>query len=716
MNSMNSKLIILTIVIMILGTLSVTGLPTRVNVSMHEVVYNNVTFAKDFDLEEDNPYCEILGTMNVTNPSNETVFDAYISFRNIDRLTTDFVHWSGRPGSMDGGGSFQSVDVEEDIGDDVNDYTLPIYLDNEISDDYAYINSSHFIFNLSSEDELIAIEFENDGAVVENITDGENVELDMEVEIVGERVYGNLSINGTVDQGEPLLSNEEVSITINRYIESPIILHIPELRAGNYTKFKYNVTCEGTQPPVTIETDYKSNSTDYPDIHRKVLAGYNWTITQTAFNNFYLGEDVTNVNISISTMNVTWNESSFDFALQELIEDGDHINVEEHSENYWWWNPSGGNLSYNESVNISYVVRAPHSVPATATYRALLEQIHYDAPFLMSNLTINDINASADLIFEEEKRIHSPADDDENKNVTWEARPHVAVPINISYELNKVSMWVTSGQDPTNYTGLNKTYESEEEGEPLKEINITENWETDSSNHWRFNYTDSSDPPIVWIKPEWLITNNYGQIMNYSRTVDGEDLYLKYIYVIHGYWLQINKNITSIGEDQYSVFTYVENIGTGWTPEGEMVAVYDFVPSEFDAYNFSITDNMRNQSVGEPGTEYHGDSYRWNIPWKDGKNSSLGPKNGPDATTWDEYSWNVTYMVNGTGDYRATELYIVGLDPFKVDGAGASPIISVISGLQTHSKEVIYVAIFAFLVIVNVANLLMTSSINRKIN
>ncbi len=717
---MNSRFMLLSILILVLGAFSASAeLPTRVNISMSEVVYNNITFAKDFYLEESNPFCEIHGTMNITNPGDETVFDTYISFKNVERLITDFIHVDGRDGSMHSGGS-QSTHEYGAVSNTTNDVTLAQDLDKDTRTDYMHVNGTRLYFNLSSKEELLYINLtDGDG----NIVDISSASADpVEIEVINatlkdeNKSYANITIMGTTDQDNQL--TEDMDIIITDFYETPVVIHIPELRENDYTTFIYNVTCEKADPPVTIETDYHSNSTDYPDINRKVLAGYNWTITQKARNDLYLGLDITNINISIQTMSVEWNESVFNFSLQELLPRGDYENVHGNgtSDSNWFWTPNGGNLSPGEEVNISYNVMAPHSVPFTATYMAIKEQISYDAPFLMSNLTIVDVNASAKLNQSVEKRIHSPADDELNKNVTWEARPKVTVPANISYQLNKVSLWVTTGQDPNRdsagYTGLNRTYS----GSPIAELNMSHAWQTDSSNHWHFNFTDGSEPPIVWMEPEWLITNKYGQIKNYSRTVDGKDLYMKYIYVIHGYWLQVNKNITSIGDDNYKIFTYVENIGTGWTPRYEYVAVYDFVPNEFDAYNFSVTSNMLNQSVGTVDSDYYGTSYRWNIPWKEGMNASLGPKNGPDATGPGNYSWNVSYYVNGTGDYRVTELYIVGLDPFKVDGATASPMISVISGLQTHSKEAIYVGIVAFLIIVNVANLIMSSNINKKID
>jgi hypothetical protein len=702
---MHKKISLLIFLTILISSFALANLPTRINITMSEVVYNNITFAKDFYLEHDNPFCEIHGTLNITNPSLEPVNSIYLSFVNYERLITDFKWVDGRDGMQDSG----SPPTEQEYGrveSGVNNVTLTQDLDDDGLTDYMYVNSTHLIFNLSSESSLLSVPL---GASIAT-AGGTPVTLNVvDALLNGSKEYANVTIIGTTNENNVITEN--VELFIKEFPYGPVVLFISELRPGNYTTFIYNITCQDTEPPVKINTSYYNAY--HPEINRKVLAGYNWTITQFAKNNLYLGHDVTNINITIRAQSVTWNLTEFDFYLRELFPLGDYLHVQGNgtSDSVWHWQPNAGTLSAGQEVNISYNMQAPESVPFTATYLAIIENITYDAPFVMSNLTISEVNASGDIIHPFQKRIYKPADNINNTNVTWEITPEVNVPINISYELFKVTMWVTYNENPNNYTGLNITYE----GSPLAEINLSTSW-GNSSYQWYFNYTDGSMPPVVWLKPEWRITNNYAQILNFSRTISGQDLYMKYIYVVHGYWLQVEKNITNIGEGQYRIFTYVENIGNGWTPINEYVTVYDFVPNEFSAWNFSHTIQMINDTVGVFGSDYYGMAYRWNIPWKAGMNSSLGPKNGPDATGAGNYSWNVSYTVNGTGTYRASELYIIGLDPLKVDGAFTSPLITVMSGLQSYSKEIIYVGIFSLLVVINIANLFMTHNINKKLD
>jgi hypothetical protein len=415
---------------------------------------------------------------------------------------------------------------------------------------------------------------------------------------------------------------------------------------------------------------------------------------------------------------VIWNTSSFSFGLAFLNGVGDYLNVYGNgtSTTNWWWAPAGGTLAVGESQNISFIMSVPETVPTSLTYKALTEEISYHVHFLISNLTIQAVNASADVEFDFEKLILQPADNlNSSHNVTWEIRPNLFSPVNVSYNLNKVTLWVTATQDPADVTPHSKVYS----GNPIIEVNLTSGAWDPSSDYWLFNYTDGSSsaypPPIIWMKPEWIIKNAYGQIVNSSSTINAKDMYIKYIYVVNGYWLQIQKNITNIGEGRYSIYTYVENIGNGWTPQYEKVTVYDFVPNAFTPSNWTINPGS-NLNVGVPGSDYYGTSYVWDIPWKGILNSSLGPKNGPNSTTWSNYSWNVSYIVNGTGTYKVTELYIVGLDPLKVDGAFASPIIAIISGIMSYTNEILYVALVAFLIIVNIINLYITNRINNKLN
>ena len=57
----------------------------------------------------------------------------------------------------------------------------------------------------------------------------------------------------------------------------------------------------------------------------------------------------------------------------------------------------------------------------------------------------------------------------------------------------------------------------------------------------------------------------------------------------------------------------------------------------------------------------------------------------------------------------------MGLDPVRVDGAGSSPLIAIREGLQNNSKEIMFVIIVLVLLVINVANLVMSQRIELKL-
>lgn len=498
-----------------------------------------------------------------------------------------------------------------------------------------------------------------------------------------------------------------------------IVLHVPELRQNNWSAFNYTFNCTTIPPPLNISTQYSNSEFN---INTKVLAGHDWTINQSARNDLTVNQQIRNINITMMTQGVDWNGSLDNFTFSSLFAEGDNANVAQPDNRTWYWIVNGGSLSNpGDSQYIVYNVTAPVNVPTSATYMALKESLQYEVWYLASNLNITNVKAVSDLDTEFDKQIVRPSQSANDSNVTWEVRSNISVPINISYNLTKVTVWVTSNMY------LNETANDSISGNPLeknytpgKKINDTTEWYLGpggDSEAWRFNYSDESvDPPIVWLMPQFTIMDAYNQLVYNYSTVNGNDIYMKYIYVVNGYWLQIDKNITSIDDNTYRIQSIVQNIGTAWTPNNTVVTVYDFVPSDFVVWNMNPSNDSA-QAV-DSGT-FNGTTYRWTIPMKraeTGFNSSLGPKYGPLATTYGNYSWNVTYYVNGTGEYKVSELYIVGLDPRKVDGASTHEGITVDGAFGSSSSEVFYITVVFFLIIINVVNFVMTRRINQKLN
>jgi len=593
-------LFFLALVFMLFSGIScVTALDNRINITITEYVDKNVSYGKDFVYSDNVEYYFITGFINVTNPSNEAVYDIFITFLNTNDLLGNVTYLGGR-------------------------------------------NGTHY--------------------------------------------------NGTAGEY--------------------ITLHIPQLRPDDSTLFNYTMNSTSISEPLNMETEYNLGANNY--YWRKVLAGENLTIRQNITNELDIVMSITNINITMLTQGIWWNNSVLhNFTFEKLITSGDWANVTNGTNRTWNWVPSGGTLGPLDAVNITYVIQAPNMVPSSQTYLMLIEQLQYEVPYVASNLTLFSVHASSKSNFSFEKRIARPSNNNNDHNVTWEIVPHINTPYDVAYNLTKVSFWVTSDLNPNNLTTdsvnpsrtLNYTYL------PYAEVNSTQAW--DPANYWYFNYTDGSGgypPPIVWMRPEYhLINDGRGQITNQSYTYNGTDMYMKYVYVVAGYWLQVEKNVTSVADDQYRIYIDVKNIGNGATPQNLTVTVYDVIPNGF--YNSSAMIPVPSANQPIVGA-FNGTAYQWDIPPKGELNSSLYARG--DLNNYDK--WNATYLVNGTGDYRVTDLYIIGLDPRLVDGAFGSPLIAVMSGFQTYSKEIMYFSIVLFLIILNTTNLLISTRINRKID
>jgi len=83
---MNNKTVLLLALLLFSVGIAYADKETRLNVSMWEIVDQNVTFAKDFYLIEEREFCRISGYINVSNPSSDTVSDINIFFDNTDYI------------------------------------------------------------------------------------------------------------------------------------------------------------------------------------------------------------------------------------------------------------------------------------------------------------------------------------------------------------------------------------------------------------------------------------------------------------------------------------------------------------------------------------------------------------------------------------------------------------------------------------------------------
>jgi hypothetical protein len=696
----------------------------KLNISFTERVFENVSFAESFYLEEKQKFVFIDGKMNVSNPSNDPVYDIYISLVNTRTFDGNMQNEKGRYATQFGYiGGFKEYGL---IANTTNNVTLQDDFDFDNINDSVYVNNTHVLVNLTLLG-LVPVRVTDGSGFNSNLTslNGKSIRINSEIIIAG-TLYGRLVINGTYTGSE---ANNTIPSSWNakfKKITNNVTLFIPELRGHESTLINYTIYAQAgdgvmVQSPLDLNTEYLNSYST------KILAGHEFVVRDKVTNvpaQQGLNYTIFVLNITMALVPVPWNGTDFNFSYVNLSTSGDYNNVfafnttngdyknvtdnlNTRNNQTWYWVPNNGSLNLGDSVNITYIIKAPDSVPSSNTYKFMTQDIYFMIFNVVSNLTVTEVRSASQLQFNLSKQIWNESNDESNHNVTWRVDAAVSVPINTTYNVSKVTLWVSKNLNPGNGTGLTMNYTL------TSLLNQSTSWTTDTSTSWYFDYTDGSSanfpPPIIWMKPYYIIFNGYNQIVNQSITNVGKDLYLKYIYVVNGYWLSVDKKIINVGQDIYNITIQVLNIGNGYTPAGYVVQVYDFIPSGFTPSGFNPGWNA-NMTTNQPN--YNGTAYQWVVSGsRTPMNASFAPKGHVSGMD----KWNATYSVQGIGDYKVTDLYIVGLDPMRVDGAGASPLIAIVEGLQNSSYEVIFALVVLVLLVINVANLVMSQRIETKL-
>lgn len=677
---------ILLLVVMFIFSSVFASADTYLNITITERAHQNVTFAEFFVLEETVHWSLVQGWLNVTNPSDETVYDIRIRMDNMGNLETNVTHFDGRHGVQAVGLTTDPVTVT--YSDPITTTPQPFIsqdLDRDNRTDFIWVNLTHLIIDLSTETELITFELADP---IDEDPHAVSFSMEPIISSSGELL-------GWVDGTEALNSPWQIDGGVIDIIQAPnddyVMLHIPELQPGDYTVFTYNAT-SAIEPPLKISSDY------IHDQYTKVLANECFQVIQNATNSFEQGLDLFDVNVRMTMQSVVWNDTESNFSFQQLYPFGDYVNVDNttgHNQT-WVWNVNGGTLTHGDMQWINYSVCAPVTVPNSSTYLFLQEELSYFTGGTITGVNLTTVLAGADVRFNFTKRIDRPTDTEENRNVIWEAEPSVATSTDINFNVTKISMWVSSSENPNDLTELKERYF------PQVLVNQSNRWNSYNNlgQRWYFNYTDGSHPtlappPIIWMIPYYHIADVDDQIIRIFETESGEDYYFKYIYVVNGYWLEIEKNVTNIGVDQYNISLNVWNRGPGFTPRDLTVTVYDFVPVNFTVDQWSENPTANSTVTGS----FDGLAVYWDIPpTRTIQNASFAPMGEINST------WDVSYTVTGEGEYRISDLFIVGLDPRLVDGGSSSEVISVLSSMVSRSTESVYILVVFALVGINILN------------
>ncbi len=480
-----------------------------------------------------------------------------------------------------------------------------------------------------------------------------------------------------------------------------IIIHIPELRTGEFSYWTYSINGTNIRSPLNFTTTYSDT---------KVLAGDNVTLTDTIENVFDNATYQTNtciygINITQITVPVNFSGTYYDFVYttDKAGLDASNVTFTNSNKTLNWDALNGSCLNKGSKTDINYIISTPLNIPKTTDYVMVNTTIEYNLNQSISKLRVIDITAVSEAKLSFEKQIVAPSDPVlYGSNVTWNITGYFNTDTNITYNLTGTTLWVAKrvggpAGDPN--TIDNDTISNASliiSANPGVLINSTTNWNTGS---WLFNYSDVPSP-IVWMDANLTINNDGTQLVNRSITRNGNDIYIKELYLIIGYWLEIEKNVTSIGADTYHIRIDVHNKGNQVTPADSVVTIYDFVPEGFNVsggFTFSnpawYDTTEANYSIN--GT-YNGTLFQWGLLPTNSLNTSFAQ--GPAVTV--NTTWSADYDVVGTGDYNVMDVFITGLDPQKVDGAGATKSV-VVSEIfdRISSTEGIFAAVASVLLL-----------------
>ena len=578
-----------------------------------------------------------------------------------------------------------------------------------------------------------------------NINWVNNHEEQTKYELSGEITFENVNYyttNATFGDTFIYLNNTYNIISIDSldssnfaYINNDnIILYISRISPNETHVFNYTIDSSTVRPMINFSSDFSSN---------KILPGETFSIIDTIKNSFNFSnyQDNCIYNLEVIYEIVDSNEIDYHFNFSELIND-DSSSANLINENRIEWLVNEGNcFDQTDESSIEYSINSPIDVPESKRYQFLNTSFSYNVESTISNMNVIDVKAKSEGInFNLSNNFYefTYEDNAEDENITWEVVKNIYTDLeNISFNVEEISLWVSESQndletDPTSvdtdsisdiplYVNYNSTgmYFNDSVNHDCNIIDKLTNENTISNNNcfWYFNYTDSPSP-ILWMDFDYYLDiNNYtlynetgdtnsAQIQSHSLTTNESDYYLRQILVVIDYLLELEKNVTSIGNDTYRVEVWVKNRGNRWTPFDSPITIFDLVPNEFELLtdlsdyenesiysdSFSNTYNTQFENFTISSAEsYEGNMLKWSLGYTNndyGYNSSLAAGHN---TGWDDFdsTWYARYDVKGEGEYESDELYIIGLDPELVDGAGSNYFIELKSGVQSlenHEK------------------------------
>ncbi|TDA26691.1 MAG: hypothetical protein DSO01_04955 [Archaeoglobi archaeon] len=274
----------------------------------------------------------------------------------------------------------------------------------------------------------------------------------------------------------------------------------------------------------------------------------------------------------------------------------------------------------------------------------------------------------------------------------------------LTYVLTNVTMWATD-RDNLN----NEISDSRKNWTPSAILNPGGSWNTSQASPQgiAFYYPGV---PIIWANATFKLIKdsekgweaNNTTFNDYNATYGSNFIVIEKIYIIGTYLVKVTKHVkfnetASTGSNNvFDIYLVVENIGGNESP---YVYVYDLIPENFSKFNWDYSWSSDgdgnwvkqpsmlagNGSVSSPLSGYQEGLY-WRL-----NPIEPGAVGDGDYTNTTAISNNQTvvifYQLNGTGDFRVLDAFIVGIDPMYSLNEQTSPKITLVSGAKATNYE-----------------------------
>ena len=533
---------------------------------------------------------------------------------------------------------------------------------------------------------------------------------------------GGLIVKEKISSSEVYIYTDVNSIpsNIRGYLTTTgvdFVVHIPYILSNGYVTLYYDVndTALGIANGAPIIINETQNPDKVPS-HKDI----NWRVTiQVSPNWTFWGTPVPDINVNLTKYlsNDNANYGSSDWTTLEIVSGSESAN----SGTVQIWdgpygpagndalNVTGATIGSANNLTVSFNVSAHNAGTFTntghafefATYGFAVVFINLDRTVTGSSVT--DVWAVGPLNLSANKE--GPFLNETTGEYTiWKESANITnAASGLIYYVYDVSLYSTnaSGFTSGDMTHIPGSDYSENPG-------LLPSGNTYSTSWHNFTFPGV---PIIWANVTFKViedqTSGYWvttkSIHNSSAQYGSSILMVERIYVIGSYIIKVTKKIEWNSDNIYDVDLYVENYGGQESPS---IWVYDLVPENFDFYNF---DNSTWDGSG--GSNYIDKATMWNNKAPIINNPASGYSKGiainlrglqggadgdgfADSTEINnEQAVHIHYQIQGSGDYKIMDVFIVGIDPVFATNRQTAPKVLFVGGARTENYESLFLSL-----------------------